>query len=251
MIEHRDCAAIDEMLPAYAVDGLDEADRAFVEAHLLSCDRHEDAAAWGDIALRLADLAPAVTPPERLRARILGIPHADAEPVAGDEPIAEDEVVAPVPVAPMRDTERPAATPIPMRRNRLPYALAAVFAALAVFFSGWTAILLTGGDDAPTTLAASASAGGIEANASFIADEQVVLVRLSGLTPLPDGSDYQLWAIGPGQDPTPAGILAPEGGDALSSVSGQFEAGWTFAVTVEPAGGSPAPTSTPIIAVTF
>ena len=57
VLEHRDCAEIDEMLPAYAVDALDDADRARVEAHLASCERHDDAAAWGDVALRLADLA--------------------------------------------------------------------------------------------------------------------------------------------------------------------------------------------------
>lgn len=256
MIEHRDCAAIDEMLPAYAVDGLDEADRALVEAHLMSCDRHEDAAAWGDVALRLADLAPEVTPPDGLRARILGIPHAVPEPVA---PV---EVVAPVavspeprftPPAPVEDSDRTSASPTPIRSYRLPYALAAAFAALAVFFGGWTAVLLTGGGDeeAPSALVASTTDGGIAASASFIEDEGVALFRVSGLTPLPEGSDYQLWAIGPGEDPTPAGILNVEGGSVLSSVAGQFETGWTFAVTIEPEGGSAAPTSDPIVAVTF
>ena len=257
MIEHRDCAAIDDMLPAYAVNGLDEADRALVEAHLLSCERHEDAGAWGDVALRLADLAPEVTPPEGLRARILGIPHAVPEPVAPVE-MAPPVVSAPepraAPPAPVQDSDdRTSTAPTPIRGFRLPYALAAVFAALAVFFGGWTAVLLTGGgdDDTPTALAASTAEGGIEASASFIEAEQVALVRFSGLTPLPEGSDYQLWAIGPGQDPTPAGILTVEGGSVLSSVAGQFETGWTFAVTIEPEGGSPAPTSDPIVAVTF
>lgn len=256
MIEHRDCAAIDEMLPAYAVDGLDETDRALVEAHLLSCERHEDAAVWGDVALRLADLAPEIAPPEGLRARILDIPHAIPEPVAPVEVVAPVETApAPrvTPAAPVEDSDRTWAAPTPIRGFRLPYALAAVFAALAVFFGGWTAILLTGGGDeeASSALVASTAEGGIEASASFIEDEQVALVRFSGLTPLPEGSDYQLWAIGPGEAPTPAGILNVEGGSVLSSVAGQFEAGWTFAVTIEPEGGSQAPTSDPIVAVTF
>src|SRR5690606_17926528 len=82
MLEHRDCAEIDEMLPAYAMGALDDADRVRVDSHLVSCDRHEDAFAWGEVALRLADLAPEVTPPEALRERILAIPSGPPVPVA-------------------------------------------------------------------------------------------------------------------------------------------------------------------------
>ena len=251
-LEHRDCAEIDEMLPAYAVDALDDADRARVEAHLATCDRHDDVAAWGDVALRLADLAPAMTPPAALRDRILAIPSAPAEPASPG-----DVAPAPVEVPLTRAEEAPAAqvpspAPIPPRLSRLPYALAAVFAAIAVFFGAWTAVLLAGGDEegAPA-LAASASAGGIDARASFIADEQVVVVRFDGLDPLPAGSAYQLWAIAPGADPASAGILAIEDGHALASVEGGFGVGWTFAVTVEPEGGSPVPTTDPLVAITF
>lgn len=249
MVEHRDCAAIDEMLPAYAVDALDDADRALVEAHLATCDRHDDAAAWGDVALRLSDLAPEMTPPVGLRDRILEIPSA---PPAATEPTAL--VPSAIPVAPVEDSDA-ATEPLPLRRPTTwpPYAMAAAFAAIAVFFGAWTGILLTGGDsdgDSPR-LAASVSAGGIEASATFIEDEQVALVRISGLTPLPEGSDYQLWTIGPGESPAPAGIVNVQGGSVVAPVAGSFSEGWTFAITIEPTGGSPAPTTDPIVAVTF
>jgi len=250
MLEHRDCAAIDEMLPAYAVDGLDAADRAFVEGHLATCERHEDAAAWGDVALRLSDLASEMTPPAGLRDRILAIPSA---PPA----IAVAAVATPpptpirVPSAPVEDADA-VRLPTPIRTSRLPYALAAVFAAIAVFFGAWTGILLTGGDpEGEPRMVASTSDGGIEATATFIAEERVALVRFSGLTPLSEDRDYQLWAIAPGESPAPAGIVNVDGGEVVSSVPGMFEAGWTFAITIEPAGGSPAPTTDPIIAVTF
>lgn len=247
MVEHRDCAATDEMLPAYAVDALDAADRALVEAHLATCDRHEDAAAWGDVALRLSDLAPEMAPPAALRDRILAIPSAP--------PAAAPAVPAAVatPAAPVEDSDA-AQAPTPLRRppTRLPYALAAVFAAIAVFFGAWTGILLTGNaDEDSPRLAASTSAGGIEASATFIEDEQVALVRISGLAPLPEGSDYQLWTIGPGESPAPAGIVSVQGGSVVAPVAGSFSEGWTFAITIEPVGGSPAPTTDPIVAVTF
>ncbi len=248
MLEHRDCAAIDEMLPAYAVDGLDAADRALVDEHLATCERHEDAAAWGDVALRLADLAPEMTPSAGLRDRILAIPAAP--PVMVVETTSAPTPVR-VPSAPVEDSDA-VRQPTPIRTSRLPYALAAAFAAIAVFFGAWTGILLTGGDaDGEPRMVASTSEGGIEATATFIEDEQVALVRFSGLTPLSEDRDYQLWAIGPGESPSPAGIVNVQGGSIVASVPGSFEDGWTFAITIEPAGGSPAPTSDPIIAVTF
>lgn len=269
VLEHRDCAAIDEMLPAYALNALDEGDRAQVEFHLLSCERHEDAAAWNDVALRMAGLVPATAPPEGLRDRILGIPSAPPQPVPAAAAV-KTPPAAPVsvPPAPVEGTSEPpefarptpasvgaSAEPGPGRAfpARFPWTLAAVFAALAVFFAAWTGVLVFGNDDEgpEPTLVATASAGGIEARASYIEAEQVALVRIEGLTGLPEGSDYQLWAISPEGDPQAAGILEIEGGTALASVSGEFQAGWAFAVTIEPGGGSAAPTSDPIVAVTF
>lgn len=258
--EHRDCSDIDEMLPAYAVNALDDTDRARVESHLLSCERHEDAAAWGDVALRLSDIAPEVAPPDGLRERVLAIPHGQPDVAPSGAPV---EIVEPLP-APPAPVEQPSAPvvdetggglPLPFRPSRAPWMLAAAFAALAVFFGAWTAVLLTGGDgdDDPETpvLAATSSTDGIEARATFIEEEGLALVRFSGLSTLPEGSDYQLWAIGPGAEPAPAGIAEVQDGEVLAPILGEFEVGWTFAITIEPEGGSPAPTSDPIVTVTF
>ncbi|MGE3961072.1 MAG: anti-sigma factor [Dehalococcoidia bacterium] len=247
--EHLDCAAIDEMLPAYAVDALDDADRAVVERHFAGCERHEDVGAWNEVALRLADLAPAVTPPEGLRGRVVAIPSGPPVPAEDAAPV---EIVAPVELGPVPLEAIPGLPPTRVGSSRLPYALAAAFAAIAVFFAAWTAVLLTGAEEeSAPRLAATTSADGIDASATFIEEEGVALVRFDGLTPLPAGSDYQLWAIGPGADPAPAGILAVVGSHALASVEGEFAAGWTFAVTIEPAGGSAVPSSDPIVAVQF
>ena len=247
MLEHRDCAAIDDMLPAYAVDGLDAADRALVEGHLATCERHEDAVAWGEVALRLSDIAPERTPSAGLRDRILAIPSVPAVAAEAPPPSTPVRVLS----APVEDSDA-VLLPTPIRASRLPYGLAATFAAIAVFFGAWTGILLTGGDpEGESRLVASTSEGGIEASATFIEEEQVALVRFSGLAPLSEDRDYQLWAIAPGESPIPAGIVNVESGAVVASVPGSFEDGWTFAITIEPAGGSPAPTTAPIITVTF
>ncbi|MCK9495653.1 MAG: anti-sigma factor [Dehalococcoidia bacterium] len=259
MLEHRDCAEIDEMLPAYAMGALDDADRVRVDSHLVSCDRHEDAFAWGEVALRLADLAPEVTPPEVLRERILAIPSGPPVPVAAPVEIVEpapEPIRVEVPPAPVADSETSAASlpiPVPARQHRLPYALAAVFAALTVLFGAWTAILLTGGgEEGEPMLVAENVADGLSAKAMFMADESVIVVKFDGLTSLPEGSAYQLWATEPGGDATSAGMLEVTGGSALASMEhADPPEGWTFAVTIEPAGGSATPTNDPVVAVTF
>ncbi len=250
-LEHRDCAEIDEMLPAYAVHALDDSGRARVEVHLASCDRHEDAAAWGDVALRLADLVPAMTPPADLRDRVMAITSAPAEPAAPPEVAPVEEAPVPVEVLPAA-VEEPTAQATGVPRARLPYALAAAFATIAVIFAAWTAVFLAGGDEPAASLTTSASAGGVAARASFIADERVAVLRFDGLEGPPAGSVYQLWAIGPDVDPTPAGLLLTiEDGHAVAAVEGDFGPGWTFTVTAEPDGGSPAPTTDPLVSLTF
>lgn len=255
MLEHRDCAEIDEMLPAFAVDALAVEERARVEQHLLTCERHEDVQAWSSVALRLADLAPEIAPPAGLRDRIVAIGSTPAV----EEPAAEDATVVAIPTddaatAPSgsegADAPRPAHDPIPFRQRWFPYSLAAAFAALALFFGGWTAILL-GGSGGSDMMVASGSAQGIEAKAMFMETEGVAVVKIDGLTSLPAGRAYQLWAIGPDGNPVPAGMLYVEEGAAEAAVAGEFATGWTIAITVEPEGGSEAPSDAPLVAVTF
>ncbi len=64
----------------------------------------------------------------------------------------------------------------------------------------------------------------------------------------PDGSVYQLWVVPPSGAPRSAGVLDRVPTPAAPIVT-TYRGGDTLAVTVEPAGGSPAPTTTPIGAV--
>lgn len=247
--EQLDCSAVDALLHAYATDVLDAEERALVEEHLTGCALHEDVDAWRGVSLRLSSLAPVMTPPAGLRDRILAIPAASAADSVAASPAIETRDVPPTQIT---HDARP--LPIPRsatRSSRWAYALAAVFAVIALSFAGWTAVLLTNNDDASSVLTASASAGGIQASAVYVGDEQVAVVRLEGLDAPAAGRDYQLWTIAPGGSPASAGIVQQEGGAAIATVAGEFGTGWTFAVTVEPAGGSEQPTSEPIAAVTF
>jgi hypothetical protein len=96
----------------------------------------------------------------------------------------------------------------------------------------------------PGTEEAPAASG-----AFYLGDDNRGLLVLKGLKPLPTEQTYQLWLIPAEGQPQPAGLLAVKT-DALTWLNVSVPPGATdFAavgVSVEPAGGSPAPTG-PIV----
>ena len=68
---------------------------------------------------------------------------------------------------------------------------------------------------------------------------QAVLVASAGLEALPEGLQYQLWAIIDGQ-PVDAGLLS--GLDSWQEMKNIGPGAQAFAITIEPAGGSASPT---------
>ncbi|WP_433656405.1 anti-sigma factor [Nocardia sp. CA-128927] len=80
--------------------------------------------------------------------------------------------------------------------------------------------------------------------------QRLAVVAFDGVAEPPSGRVYQVWLVPAGTEPTPrsAGVL-----DELPSASKPFvtafDSGETLAVTVEPPGGSPGPTTDPIAGV--
>ncbi len=138
----------------------------------------------------------------------------------------------------------------------------AAAAAVALFFGGvLTADLVSPSvpsttDQLATILAApdvstvvSPVAGG--GTSTLVSSESAGLSAMvfEGLQPLSDDERYALWYITDGV-PTPAGLFAvTDDGTVVQVLEGTFEAGTVVGVTVEPASGSPAPTSDPIVAI--
>lgn len=79
---------------------------------------------------------------------------------------------------------------------------------------------------------------------ALLSDSRGLLV-VSGLPEVPAGSTYQLWAMRDGV-PMPAGLLASRGGDT-EILAADYRAGDGLALSVEPAGGSGRPTTTPVL----
>ena len=76
-------------------------------------------------------------------------------------------------------------------------------------------------------------------------DRAVLMVE--DMPPLPEGKTYQIWVIGNDGAPEPSGLFEPGGAALAAVVEHPVERTDTVAVTVEPEGGSPKPTSDPML----
>jgi hypothetical protein len=209
------------------------------------------------LGLAVPPVAPSPALKETLMAAVAVTPQLPVEaPAVPDSPASVPDAPAAVPAG-------PAAARAQARWFSRPAVLVtAAAAAVALFIGGvLTADILrpsgpTASDQLATIVAApdvttttAEVAGG--ATATLVASESVGLSAMvfDGLDPLSDDERYALWYITDGV-PTPAGLFAVDGDGAVVQVlEGAFEAGTVVGVTVEPASGSPAPTSDPIVAI--
>ena len=83
---------------------------------------------------------------------------------------------------------------------------------------------------------------------AFYSPSRGVLFTANGLPALPGSQVYQLWVVTRSGQPVSAGLLAPDAeGRALVLAEPAPESPAAFAVTVEPAGGVPAPTGARVL----
>jgi len=242
------CEDVNALAGEYALDALAPDERAAVAAHLETCALHGEIAGLRAAALVLGASAEPVAAPLSLRGRLLAdvaaLEAARAAPDRGTPAAA---------LTPTLDAQ-PSAHPSPLRervggrpeaRPWLPYAAAAMFAAIAIGLGAWNVTLLRD-DRAAVRTAADVSRA---ANLLYLSDQQVAVLRVRQLPALAPERTYQVWVIR-------AGVSAPEGvalfavgadGAADVVLDTPLASGDTVAVTEEPAGGSPAPTSDPVV----
>lgn len=228
------CDEVRELLAAYALDALSDEERSAVAAHLEECELHGDLADWRATAESLAGLADEVAPPAELRARVLAIAAPDVD--SGAAAISREPVQ-------MNERRR---SPVP---SYLGWALAAVFATIAL-----VAVLRPPSAGAPgvvVTREGTAAGGTAHARVTYSPDEQRVVFQVDQLLPPSAGREYQLWVVR-GQTPVSLGVFVTTADGAGSVVTQtMLSPGEVLAVTVEPTGGSPAPTTQPFLAITY
>lgn len=248
------CEEAGELLGAYALDALPPADARALEAHLASCTRHaadlRDLRDLRMVARAMPALADASPPPPALRARILSAVAADAP--GGTAGLALPRAAGePVRIRPGSATQRRISL-----ASRGWLALAAAVAAAFIGLAAWNIALQRGGQSDPAALAARATSVRTLFSREdmpigvvlYFADEKKAVLISGNMTPLDAAYTYQMWSIA-GQKVESLGLL-PVGNDPRGltvTVPFDGEQMRTLAITVEPAGGSAAPTTAPIM----
>lgn len=218
--------ALHDLTPGYALDALDESERAEYEAHLATCEQcRDELARMQDTVGALAYAVHSPAPPAELRSRIVGQARAERGNV--------------VPLRP---------------RRRLTYALGAVAAAAAVVALAvglWASSLSNDLDEQRSVV-------------SILADPQARQVPLQGgegrivvtdsgdaalvtaVPGAPTGKTYEVWVF-EGDTPKPAGTFDGDKAHDVVRLTRPVPPGAKVAVTVEAAGGVDAPTSPPVM----
>ena len=227
----------DDLLAAYALDALAEAEARRVEEHLRSCAEHRAAAA----ELRQTGSMLSLTveegePSPELRRRII-------EAVKASQARSS---------APERETPRAPVLALPRRfPSWLPGpARLAVAATLAIGLGisaliGYQVGQLTGRPVAYTFQGDPSAAPGAEARLVYFKDRKEAVLAASGLPKLASGQVYEMWLIKNGV-PVDKGISASATGDLGAKLSGDLSQFQQFAITIEP-GEQQLPTTKPIL----
>jgi anti-sigma-K factor RskA len=218
---------------AYAVDALDDIERAAFERHLAACaECRAEVASLRETAALLASIEE-TEPPPGLRARVL----------------ADISTVRPLP---------PEVAP-PARPRRLRTSLLAAAAAVVLLLGIGVVVAQPWAGD-PTVAESVLSADDAqsttlelgEASATVVHSDSIgraVLVT-DDMPPPPEGKVYQVWLDQPGDGMVSAALM-PVDPDQTVVLDGDAATATGAGITVEPAGGSPEPTTEPIALFAF
>ncbi|MFI9486897.1 anti-sigma factor domain-containing protein [Promicromonospora sp. NPDC052451] len=261
-----------DLLPGYALDALDDAERRAVDRLLASdADARRALDEYRDV---VASFVVEAEPPAALRASVLDrvrstpqVPGPDvadvaetgtavpaatppaATPPAASSPVAEPPSEGAGAVVDLADRRR---------RRRWATAVAAVAAAAAIAVPTTIAVQVSAERDRlreqaqavsemladpDSSILRGAVEGGGEATV-LVADDDMFF-QAEGLPEPGQGRAYQLWVVAGDGSVSSAGVLALRDGTASSLV--QDSDGVGMAVSVEPAAGSEQPTTTPVV----
>jgi anti-sigma-K factor RskA len=232
-----------ELLPAYALDCLDEDETILVSEHLAVCSVCQaELRAYQDVADQLGLTAPTAAPPPTLKTRLMERIHASLPAVSPQSQPSWWQSLANL-----------------VRRTTPVWGTASFLLILVLLVSN---LLLWQQVNRPTAMIGPAgmraiplSSTGVAPGASgFIiigADGQNGAVVVDKLPQLdPEERQYQLWLIRDGQRTSGALLSVDQagyGGTRITAPESLFEYS-TVGITIEPAGGSPGPTGDRVLA---
>jgi anti-sigma-K factor RskA len=252
---------------AYAVDALDDIERAQFERHLAGCETCREEVDGLRAASALLAETTAVTPSPALRDRVLA-EIATVRPLPplvlpqtltlGDAAVADED-------APQDPGTDPGSRAPSSRPRRLRTLLVAAAAVVAVGVGGTVVAQQPWSDDTSEAPRLSAverikQASDVQTFRHRFPDgAEAVLYRSASLNeavvvthdmgPAPEGKVYQAWLQH--DDTMVSAGLMPEGPDNVVPLQGEPATADGFGITVEPAGGSVVPSRDPVLVVEF
>jgi anti-sigma-K factor RskA len=255
---------------SYVLNAMDENEREEFEAQLAASeDLRNEVTELTDTAVLLGMAVEPVTPSSALKQNIMAR-LGQTPQLAREEQVAPARTLRTVP--PLADEPRSGGQPLretnaKARQRwyaRPVVAITAAAAAVVLIVGGvlTSNLALQGANtsqqaDALATIQtasdvqraeASVSTGGKATLVWSLSLRKAALIG-KGLKALPGGETYELWYIGTKGAPRPAGLFQSNGKGTVQVLSGRMDEGDTVGITIEPAGGSKAPTTKPVLAI--
>lgn len=240
---------------AYALDALDDQERAFCEAHLAECaECRAEVASFLDTAAHLASTTE-LSPPPELRSRVLsGISQVRPLPPEGSKHRAD-----------ATDSDEPVPdNVVPIRRERWVPRLVAAAAVIVALVGGglvwhpWTDNTGTSQQASPIDRVLNApdavkspvkhlAIGGQATVVRSVSERRAVMI-VSDLPKPPSGKGYELWLQKPKGAMVRAGMIS---GTRPTLLTGDAAKAVGAAISIEPATGSTSPTTPPVALFEF
>lgn len=247
---------------AYALNAIDSAERADFERHALSNpETLEEVRSLSATAALLAYGTPAQAPPVELKTNVMAA-------IRNSRQLPASQVVRDISSGKRSSRSEPN---VRDRRKWMPVISAA--AALVLFagvgLGGWAigqnsshgdqakelsaaqsqqqaVLAIMASPDAKVATTAIANGGTVTVASSLTANQAAVMVK--DLPKAPAGKTYELWFIS-ATGAVPAGFMGDLNPSSASMqvLEGPLRGATHIGITVEPAGGSPQPTTTPIL----
>lgn len=258
---------------SYALNALERSEREEFERYALTDTQTlEEVRSLSETAALLAYGTPSEAPPAALKADVMAA-------IRNTRQLPASSVVRDISSAKRHPARRAASQTIKGRRSPWLPALSAA-AALAIFagvgVGGWVAgqnatqrdmeeklvameaqqkaaaaqqeamLSIVGSPDAKIATTALSDGGTVTVASSGKANRAAVMVN--GMPAPPEGKTYELWFIS-AAGAVPAGLMdhSDPASPAMQVLNGPLGGATHVGITVEPAGGSPAPTTTPIV----
>lgn len=270
------------MLAEHALGALDAAEARALEAHLATCDDcRAELAEWHDTASALAYSAPRAEPSPQLRSRLLENIRVEKQESPGLATVRREDAAIDVAREAKPESTTTNVIQMPERSRArwntmqrfgalaASLAFAAFIITLVVLWNRNRAMqdemarlsrdlqttqqqlkrereiseMFTAPDTRVATLTGTEMAPRAQARLAYNKSGSAMMI-VDGLPPAPPGKDYQIWFIADGK-PVPGGVFKPDSAGHVEmhdQVPLQARSAAAFAITLEPQGGTPAPT---------